>query len=513
MPTLTQAQVDALKAKGLDDNKIRAIAAQKGYELPKQSFLGSVGKALTANTRNFGQSIAGAVGSGEMGGLVGKVASKYTEKERTGLEESNRIGQQLQDNMRRRIQEKRDRGEDTSRLINALKTLDSEVNFHEILNESTGNSYNKTAKQIYGEGLGVATDLIGAGALPGGLGAATKAKGLWQGIKTGAKAGAIGGSIFGGSQGVARSAQANKSAGEIVGSGLRGGVEGGVLGGVIGGAIGGISGGIAGRAEKVAKSKEGYVLDLVSPKTNKVVSEQAIREGRVTEPGLLGRSKIIPSTKDYRIADAVDNYVSPKKTTLQNVDAINQGVDEINTGVKRLITSKKVPFNTNQLQSRLNSVRDESKLVFASDATAERTYDAVVAEFMKHVKSKDTLGLFEARQIFDKVPAIKKLLQSEGLGENVKKQIVLDIRRAANEYIASQLPANNPYRALLRQESLMLEAVGNIAEKSASTIGKNKLQILTSKYPIMKWLIGGAATGVVGGAGIGVGSSIIGSTD
>lgn len=483
-----------MRAKGLDDAKISALAAQKGYELPKQSFLGSVGKSLIKNQKNFGQSIAGAVGN---------VAPSFAGKDH--VDKANTLSDEVRSNMFKRIKEKRARGEDTSKLINALKTIDSEVDFYDILNKSTGNSLNKTARQIYGEGLGVATDLIGAGALPGGVGIAKKATGLVQGLKAGAKAGAIGGGIFGASQGVARAAQDNKSAGEIVGSGIRSGIGGAALGGAIGGAIGGVSGGIAGRAERIAKSKDDYVLDLVSPKANKAVSEQAIREGRVTEPRIFGRSKIIPSTKDYRIADAVDNYVSPSKTTLQNVDSINRGVDEINTGVKKLITAKKVPFNTNQLQSRLNAVRDESKLVFASDATAERTYDAVVDEFMRQVKKKDTLGLFDARQTFDKVPAIKKLLDSEGLGENVKKQIVLDVRRAANEYIASQLPANNPYRALLRQESAMIEAVGNIAEKEAATIGKSKLEVLIRKYPLLRWSLGTAA---VAGGGSLIGAAV-----
>lgn len=502
MPTLSQQQINDLKAKGLTDDKIRVLAVQKGFDMPQKSFLGELGKSLVQSERNFGQSIAGAIG--------GVAPSLAGGKE---IDSANQLQRQMQENMANAIRDKRARGEDASKLINALKTVDSQVNFYDILNKSTGNSQDKTARQVFGEGLGVATDIIGAGALPGGVGQMTKATGFAQGVKAGAKAGAIGGGIFGASQGVARSAQENKTGGEIVGQGIQGGLIGGAAGGVIGGAIGGVSGAIAGRGQKVAQSKQDYVLDLVSEKPTRKVSEQALREGRVTEPTMFGKSKIIPSSKEYRLADAVDEVVSSKNTTLQNTDAISRKVTEINGGVKKLITEKKVPFNTNQLQSRLNAVRDESKIVFASDATAERTYDAVVSEFMRNVQKKDTLGLFEARQTFDKLPAIKKLLDSEGLGENVKKQIVLDVRRAANEYIASLLPANNPYRALLRQESLMIEAIGNIAEKGASSIGKSKLALLTQQYPILKWLVGGAATGIVGAAGVGVGGAIINSAD
>lgn len=152
---------------------------------------------------------------------------------------------------------------------------------------------------------------------------------------------------------------------------------------------------------------------------------------------------------------------------------------------------------------------EDLKLIFASDSNAEKTYDAVVEAFMKQVAKKDTLGLFKARQSFDQVPAIRKLLETEGLGENVRREIVLAVRRSANEYVSSLLPANNPYRPLLTQESYMLEALGNIAEKNAKVIGKNNLQLITDRYPVLKWVIGGLA----GAAGVGVGGAIIGSTD
>jgi len=490
---LTQDQINTLKNKGLTDEKIHALAVTNGYSLPQQSTLGAIGSSIIKSEKGFGQSIAGALGDSVLSGT------------KSQIDQANQASEQIKNNLISTIKAKQAKGEDTSRLIGALKTLDKEVNFYDILNTSTGGSLDKTAKQVYGEGLGVATDIIGAGSLPGGVGSITKANTVGQGIVQGAKAGATGGAIFGGTQGAARAMQDNKTAGEITGEAIKGGVVGGVTGGLVGGVTGGISGAINGSADRAIKDKHDYILDLVSPKQNLNVKEQAIREGRVTEPSLFGKSQIIPSTKDYKIADAVDEVVSPKNTVLQNTYAINRKVTEINDGVKNLIKEKKVPFNSNQLLTRLNAAKEDSKLIFASDTTAENTYNAVVDEFMKHVQKKDTLGLFEARQTFDKIPAIKKLLDSEGLGENVKKSIVLDVRRAANEYIASLLPANNPYRALLRQESLMLEAVGNIAEKSASTIGKNKLQILTQKFPIMKWLIGGA--------GVGVGNTIINSTD
>lgn len=249
MATLTQNQIDALKNKGLSDEKIQAIASQRGLEMPKQSFLGGIGSALIKSEKGFGQSIAGAVGSVSGGsGLFGSGKNL--------IDESNQRNQQIKNNLLETIKQKQARGQDTSRLVNALKTLDSEVNFYDILNTSTGGSLDKSARQVFGEGLGVATDIVGFGALPGGVGQIAKAKTFGQGVIQGAKAGAVGGGVFGTAQGVSRAAQEDKTGGEIVGAGIGGGIIGGVSGGVIGGVLGGVSGKIsASRALKEQKIK------------------------------------------------------------------------------------------------------------------------------------------------------------------------------------------------------------------------------------------------------------------
>lgn len=504
MATLTQSQIDTLRNKGLSDDKIQAIATQRGFEVPKASFA----NALVKSERGFGQSIAGAIG-----GTLGLGKTKEGTDVSSIIDETNQRNEQVKTNLMNAIKVKNDKGEDTSRLINALKTLDSEINFYDILNTSTGGSLDKSAKQVFGEGLGVATDILGAGALPGGVGQIAKAKTLGQGVIQGAKAGATGGAIFGGATGVSRAAQEDLSGGEIVGQGVRGGLIGGATGGVLGGALGGISGAIGGRQVRKMNKEERFALDLVSPKATPSIKEQALKEGRVSEPGFLKKSSILASKRDVMIADSIKDVVSSKKTNIQNIESLSNSIETIDDNVTGYIVKNKVPFNTNQLATQLESGKKDLRLVFASDNVAENTYNAVKDEFMRIVKNKDTAGLFRARKDFDKIPAIKKLLETDKLGENARKEIVLAVRRSANEYIASQLPKGNKYRELLTKESHMFEAIGNIAEKNISTIDKNKLQILTNKYPILKWLVGGTAAGIVGGAGVGVGSTIIGSTD
>jgi len=325
MAQLTQEQIDTLKNKGLSIEKIQALASSKGYEMPKESF----GASLIKSEKGFGQSIAGAIG-----GTVGLGGTK------TAIDEMNQRNRQIQENLMKRVQEKKDRGEDTSKLVNALKTLDSEVNFYDILNVSTGGSLDKSAKQVFGEGLGVATDILGAGALPGGIGQIAKARTIGQGILGGAKAGAIGGGIFGTAQGATRAAQENMTGGEIVGQGLRGGVVGGVAGGVFGGVLGGVSGKISSsRALKQQKQQllqtkpdsrvARYTLDGQGKLKSDPFAQEAIKQGM--DEGTVATIKGASASDKIKASRAVDILVRGR--TDPRYRALNRPSDIIGESV------------------------------------------------------------------------------------------------------------------------------------------------------------------------------------
>ena len=366
-----------------------------------------------------------------------------------------------------------------------------------------------------GEGaLNLAT--LGAGGSAIKTGVKTGVKELAKNVsKTGYKEAIKQGAKYGAGYGATNAMQEGGDVVDIAKQGATGGLIGAGLG-VAGQGLSNMitSSGKLSSQIKTSKlnKKEEFALDLVSPKQTEAVKLKALKEGRVTPQGLLSASKIAPSKRDKDLANVVKDIVSTKSSPYENLTLISKRVDEINSGVKAYIKSAKVPFNTAQLKTQLNKGKSELKLVFASDQNAEKTYNALVKEFMKHVKSKDTYGLFEARQAFDKLPAVKKLLDSSALGENVKKETALTLRKRANEYIASLLPKGNTYREALLDEHKMIEAIQNIAEKNVKSIGKNRLQSLTEQYPILKAVAGGLAGGLGLGAA-GVGASVIGSSD
>lgn len=426
------------------------------------------------------------------------------------LSEAELRGSDIALNLTKLISQNKKQGKDTSKLELALsqleqsqtETRDVQKDFVDALptNKEVIGSTARLAGTLSAGGIG-----RGASALTG----AGKATTALSGIVKGTGAGILAGGTQGVIQGAGLASEQNKSTEDIISSGLLGGATGAVLGGV----IGGVSGGIAGKAKATQLKKESFTTNLASEKLSAKERTEAIYRGRLKDAGLFKKAELDFSKRDVQLGDSIRDVVNPKATLGENVDAIRNKISNTNNGVKDYILKNKVPFNTNQLKSQLETGKGELDLIFASDTNAEKTYDAVSKAFLKNINKKDTAGLFEARQTFDQIPAVKKLLDSDKLGENARKEIVLAVRRSANEYIASLLPKNNPYQNTMKLESYMQEALGNIAQKGSDIIGKNKLQLLTQEYPILKWLIGGIATGIVGAAGVGVGSSIVSSTD
>lgn len=429
------------------------------------------------------------------------------------LDESQKTQIDTQGKLMESIKKAKVEGRDTSRLEKALEILNEDIEAFGASAERVLNPNELTPKQVIGDALQLGTTVLGAGKIPGVAKSATAATGVIAGAKQGAIQGAKAGAIYGASSGASSALKEDKSGMDIAKGAVGGALVGAGTGGLIGGAIGGVSGGV--RAAKAAKETKAhdFAADLVSPKQTEAVKIQALKEGRVTEQGLLQASKITPSKRDTQIAEAVKGVIDPKKSQTQNLNLLESKVDEINTGVKAYVKLHKVPFNTSQLRTQLNKGKKELNLVFASDTNAEKTYDAVVKEFLKRIKDKDTAGLLKVRQEFDSLPAIKKLLNSQGLGENTRKEVALTVRSQANKYVASLLPKGNKFRETLLKESKMIEAIQNIAEKNTGLVGANKLQSLTKKYPVLNWLAGGVGAGLVGGASIGVGRSIIGSSN
>lgn len=493
------------RQKGISDDKIASFLQSKGVNLSQ---------SITPEpNRTFAEKVAGFTGGDTIAKGLGQViANKFVAP---ALESAQNSNINIQTQLLSKIKEKKALGEDTTRLEGALKDLTSSI---QTTGNETGqllNQDNITGKQLAGDALQLATTLTSAGALKGATTGALKGtEGVVktvlspttfkEGLKTGAKAGLKAGAAYGTSSGVSGALKEDKSLGDVAMSGVTGGLTGAASGAVIGGLIGGVAGKIKGSATAKAQKKEDFVLDYISPKVDEKSIIQARMKGNFIEPTLSSPGKIKPDKYTKELARVTKDIISPKFKPQQNIDLILEKVSNTNEGVKAYVSANKVPFNTKQLTTQLNKGRKELNLIFASDKQAEKTYNAVVKEFIKHVEKMDTRGLLAARQEFDNVPAIKKLIESQALGENTKKEIVKQVRTSANEYIASLLPKANKYREDLLNQSKMIDASLNIATKNTGQEGRNLVQYTVKKYP---WLKAAAYFGLGAvGASVGIGA-------
>lgn len=413
--------------------------------------------------------------------------------------QKNLINTQTQ--LLQRLKTERQEGGDVSKTIDLLKLNQLELEKIADVSSDFAESL-PTSKEVVGSATRLAGTLAG-GAIASkaggvfGVGEATTSVG---GAVRGFGAGATAGAIEGGVQGVGIAAEQDKSTKDLIIGGALGATGGAVAGGVLGGALGAISGAIRGRSIR----RQDFSKILATPKETPTSRAQAIQEGRLEDPTLFKKAELAFSSRDKQLAESIDDVVSPDATLGQNVDAIRKKVGEINIGVTDYIKANKVPLNMNQLRSKLMTGKSDLRLIFASDSSAEKTYNAVVDAFMNQVKSGDTLGVFKARQELDKIPAIKKLLDSDVVGENARREIVKAVRSSANDYVSTLLPKGNQFKDSLLKEHLMLEALTNIAEKGQKIIGKNKLQLLVKEYPFINQIIGaGVLTAGLGALGVG----------
>lgn len=369
----------------------------------------------------------------------------------------------------------------------------------------TSGHFGRDVLDAVGVGADIASTVAGGGAATSII--KSGAKGA---VKQAAKIGLKEGAMTGGLAGLGQSLQDEESTLTDTALNTIGGL---LLGGGIGAAGGAISAkvgrGLARRTSLFPETKTRLDLDEALDVTAPVIrggkkGEQAIKRSGVERGGLFktGRTKVKPTKFDKEVAESVAGIVKSRRFQGKNQEAIEQAVSEIDNSIKAHLKETDVPFNTNQLLKQLNSGKDDLKLVFASDATADRTYDAVVEALTDSIEKNNLSGLFEARQNFDQLPAIRKLLDSEPVGENTRREIVRTVRKLANEYVADNLPeeVGETFTKQLRQEHLMLEARDRIVDQLNAQLGKNAIQrfFRTPSGEIIKFVVTPTLMGSLG---------------
>lgn len=393
-----QENIDSLEQQGASPDEIQewldSIPKQSSQtqteEPKKEGIFKKIGKALISSELKFGKSIADAMPSFVPG------SAAWTNKQN---EEIFKNQQQMMDNLLIQRKKLKTEGKDTSRLDAAIKDMQEQMSKPAIDINETNASVNKTAKQVFGEGLGVATDILSAGsygkaaqgaqtgklliagkasgkvagvlgkvgiqstvspaagALPSIIGGGTKAQAALKGAWQGAKQGFTSGAVWGTAQGATRAMQDNKDNTDIASDAITGGVVGGVAGGTVGAIVGGTSGYINRRREinrmlKPAMTPDETINSLhdeIATHADEDAFKASIQKGDLTidqvyqkngalNPELAkGRIDDIAANLDLKVPGAGEKY----KTL---IDPNNTSFDELISKADDVIDeSRKIP--------------------------------------------------------------------------------------------------------------------------------------------------------------------------
>ncbi len=436
-----QFVVNDFKQKYANETQAPVIQEPEKKSLGAKIWSGTkaVGNALISSEKKFGKSIADALPSFVPG------SAAWTNKQNEQLMAQS---QEITDNLLKTIKQKKERGEDVSRLEVALQQHLKDTGKPPIDINETNASVNKTAKQVFGEGLGVAADILSAGsygkaaqgaqsgklliagkasgkvatvlgkagigstvspaagALPSIIGGGTKAQAFLKGAWQGAKQGLVSGSVWGTAQGATRAMQDNKSNSEIAEDALTGGVVGGVAGGTVGAVVGGTSGYLNRRREinqmlKTASTPDEAINSLhdeIAKHADEDVFKASIKNGDLTidqvyqKDGALnpelakGRIDDIAANLDLKVPGAGEKYRTLIDPNKTTFDELISKADDV------IDESRKIPADLIKY-----SVGPDGKKVV--DAKATEALKAGIADqdvaFIKNASAQD-------KKIFDK---------------------------------------------------------------------------------------------------------------
>lgn len=245
-------------------------------------------------------------------------------------------------------------------------------------------------------------------------------------------------------------------------------------------------------------------LDTVKPKLTPTEQATARASGRGTTTGsLIKTADIAPSAREVEMGKvAQEAGVSSKNTSDVNIQKMKDfqqaSAEKIRTGLQQADQTKPLNFDKPQFKGQLgnvmNSIEKPITLVGDSAKIATKFKSAVM-------KLADTVqptreGMLNLRQGLDK-------LINEQLPGNIYTkdtplgQYMRSTRSALNDYVESKipdgkLPDGSSFKGELRKQSLLYDAIDNVAEKAPKTgepsnaiIGRAKNFVTKHPYATM----------------------------
>lgn len=252
--------------------------------------------------------------------------------------------------------------------------------------------------------------------------------------------------------------------------------------------------------------------DLAPQNPTATEIKKAVTDKRYVRTGILREDKMLPGNREIGPVEAYGElidlgYVKKGMKPQEKIETVDRRISELNSQLSESVEANSVPFNENQLRSKLAPAKEEARFLFAGDRLVENAYDNVIDKAVEFVTKKNTKGLLDARKELDvfmrtKFPKLVEKLSSS-LGEDVRANAYADVRKIFNDYVIEQLPENHPYKAILKKESDLIRAKMMLERNLSQEVGSTVVGRAIKRVPVLGGAVKAFTQGTTAGAVLG----------
>lgn len=264
------------------------------------------------------------------------------------------------------------------------------------------------------------------------------------------------------------------------------------------------SGQLAPEAARAAAWKD------LQPKSNDQNVTAYRAQGATNPKTITGKVTLNPTGADNRVLDVVtplyeDGTLTGSMPTETKISAIEGKSKELTQQTDNFVAdNNKVIDLTSRhpevksLDKALNSAKSANQIIFGGDTSVEGAYDAVTNEFLSGLEkgsetTADLVSLRNRLKAFDgemqgKFPNVYKNARTGELNptDNARANAIRDVHETVRDFIADNLPPNNPYKSLLQQNSSLIRAAEMVNEGASNASKIDSWLDLLGKHPYIK---------------------------
>lgn len=257
-----------------------------------------------------------------------------------------------------------------------------------------------------------------------------------------------------------------------------------------------------GIAKVAGKDALSSIIEDISPAETKKTLARSIAKGGTEQSGLLGTISTTENPAIREAAQVVQENVpgfSEMKTFAEKINAAKKSIGNLAQTLRTNLTGGDViPLIT---QDDWSGYMDAVKTSLAENpmivGDAEKTAEKILNRFQSYLPKGDIqpVDILDARQKLDQwIGQLKGPTVFDPARENAVSTALRAVRQGANDLLESKVP-NAGVKNLLRQQTLLFDAVDNMAPNAAKEVGTTNVGRFIGRHPVIKGVLKGVKTG------------------